>query len=215
MDFRDLPIEGILAAPLLAAVEANSEMARRQAEFILKYGFYKKNGSYHAVMVDMKYTRTFVEPSDNPADGDQNIVERSIIISVPLLTLFPLNTIAVDNVDVDLELEVTSQYHQSTETTSGDSFGDEGMFHDLHKHEHKVHIFGKVGHRKPGISAKRKRNKKKKESYAEQTLAALNVNILAQAIPLPVGVTVLLDAYSKSIMPTGMESDQKPGKNQF
>lgn len=155
---QGLDIAALLSAPLVAATKANNMMLVAQKEFLLNTCFEKKKDGdekyYDTRMVEMKFTR-----------GDD-----ALVFKLPLITLLPMNSLAVDQVTVDFEMEITTQSSDNNNTR----------------------LIGKVSGSEENSSHIRK-------SHAASKLKA---NINASPLPLPLGVTTLIDMYVKSISPT-------------
>ena len=112
---RALNIAELIGAPLAAAASANSQMLKLQTAYLIETCFVKKEeDSYEPVMIEMSITRSAIDNSqrDNPT-----FKKYSAKFKVPLLTLIPINTLAVDNIDINFSLEIISQ----TEVTSEQS----------------------------------------------------------------------------------------------
>ena len=85
-------IESLISAPLTAVSKANAMMLGGQVQFILDYCFKEKNGSHEPVMIKMNF-------SGNTPDG---------CFYIPLITILPLNNLAVDEVSVKFNVEITT-----------------------------------------------------------------------------------------------------------
>lgn len=184
----ELNIESIIGAPLVAASKANVMMLTGQARFLLDYCFEQEAGSdiRRPVMVSMMLSQSSV-------DGDGNVSVNEIVFQVPLLCLLPLNSLAIDNVSVDFDLEITSvgSYAYNAEENS-----------DVQLVERKAVLNGRLA--PPGGGC----NKKVDEQYENTLSSRLKVNIHASGLPLPKGVLTILDMYTKSIRP--IELNEKP-----
>lgn len=101
----------LLTAPLNSIVEANSKMAITQTNFLLAYCFNKVNDHYEPVMIKMVLTNNVITPGI-PATADQPEVQATFkevetTFNLPLLTIIPLNSLAVESGNIDINLEVT------------------------------------------------------------------------------------------------------------
>lgn len=110
--FRGLPMEDLIGAPLAAAVKSNVDLAKATAGFINEIGFEQVddgNGNIvpgPARMVDFLYERPGTDPEGNPT------VEE-VKLKVPILAIVPVPNLQVDLVDITFDMEVKS----STSTT--------------------------------------------------------------------------------------------------
>lgn len=109
--FRGLPIEQLIGAPLKAASDAQIMLAQSLTQFIEQVGLVPqpKNapppppGTARATQqIGFSMTRPLVKP-------DGAIKEEHVELSVPLLSIVPIPNLQVDNVTVDFEMNVHSQ----------------------------------------------------------------------------------------------------------
>ena len=100
---QGLDIENLMGAPLVAATKANTMMLLAQTDFLLSTCFYRKdeNEPYKIIMIDMHFETD----------------EGNSIIKLPLLTIMPINSLAIDQVTVDFEMEITTQSSSEEENT--------------------------------------------------------------------------------------------------
>lgn len=175
----ELNIESIISAPLVAASKANVVMVTGQTRFLLDYCFIKKGETYEPVMIEMVMVKGVVDPSKNPEDPDY-IKKAEMTFSIPLLCLVPINSIAIDKVNVDFDMEITS-------VTSYDS--SHGIVNK------QAQLNGKISNKQDGS------NYTGNGQYKSQSSSKLTVNIHAGPLPLPVGVLTILDLYTKAIQP--------------
>ena len=97
--FTGLPIENLIAAPLLAAAEGQKSLASTTAQFITEVGMDDK-GNTKSV--------TF-----NYEDGSKNVV-----LDVPLLSIINVPSLCVDSIDVEFNMEVSTQSSTKSSTDS-------------------------------------------------------------------------------------------------
>lgn len=93
---NSLPIEKMVAAPLVAAVKAQSEMSLSLAHFIQDVGI-DKDGNMR--MVTLKYE----ESSSDPSTPGQ-----TRYIQAPFLAMTGLPNLAVESADISFDLEVNT-----------------------------------------------------------------------------------------------------------
>ena len=158
-------LEALISAPLTAISKANAMMLSGQAQFILDFCFKNDGDSYSPVMIKMEYSK-------NGAKSYFNL---------PLLTILPLNNLAVDKVDVNFSVEVTSTTtHIPSESPQGNP------------------AKSKILKKKARIGAKITPTEKGKYKD-DPTKNGISVSIEAKQIPLTKGITTLIDVYSKNI----------------
>nr|WP_319569866.1 DUF2589 domain-containing protein [uncultured Draconibacterium sp.] len=185
----DLNIESIISAPLVAASKANVVMVTGQTRFLLDYCF-KKNketDTYEPEMVNMVMVKGLVDNSKKTDDPDY-IQKVEMTFSMPLICLVPLNSLAVDKVNVDFDMEIVSM-------TSYEYINAGGVI------DKRAQLNGRITNKKEDSKMN------PSEQYKSQSKSRLSVNISAGPLPLPVGVTTLLDLYTKSIQPITKNTD--------
>ena len=159
-------LESLISAPLTAISKANAMLLSGQAQFILDYCFMKDGDSYIPITIKMEYSR----------NGEK------AYFHLPLLTILPLNNLAVDKVDVNFNMEVTST---TTHAPSKTLLSNPAKPKILRK---KARIGAKIA---PPEKAKYTNNPSKN---------GISVSIEAKQIPLAKGITTLIDVYSKNII---------------
>lgn len=166
-------IESLISAPLTAVSKANAMMLGGQAQFILDYCFKEKDGIHEPVMIKMNF-------SGNAADGS---------FYIPLITILPLNNLAVNEVSVKFNVEIISaKTHLSTSDGT-----NEAKPEVIQK---KSRISAKIGTEENG-----KRNRQRKSG-------GISVSLKAKQIPLTKGITAIIDLYSKNII-TSTNTEQE------
>jgi hypothetical protein len=183
---KELNIESIISAPLVAASKANVVMVTGQTRFLLEYCFTKKKDSdtYEPVMIEMLMTRGEIVPGEK--DGDPNKIKRhELTFNLPLLTLITLNSLAIDKVNVDFDMEITS-------VTFYEPIGEIGK--QKIPLDRQAQLNGRISY-----DPKQQSNDKAQDKSTMRS--RLKVNINAGPLPLPVGVLTIIDLYSKSIQP--------------
>ena len=159
-------LEALISAPLTAISKANAMMLSGQAQFILDFCFRNNGDSYSPVLIKMEYTK----------DGEKSYFH------LPLLTILPLNNLAVYKVYVNFCVEVTST---TTHVPSNPVRGNPAKSKVLRK---KTRLGAKLA---PKENGKYKDNPSKN---------GISVAIEAKQIPLARGITTLIDVYSKNII---------------
>jgi hypothetical protein len=182
-----LNIESLISAPLIAASKANVMMLTGQTRFLLEYCFLKKVDAskpeheiYEPKMINMVLKKHVIDHTKKQ-DEPGFITEVQMSFSLPLLSIVPLNSLAVDKVNVDFDMEITS-------ITS-------------HENQSNGKIIDKKAQLNGKICNKRKCDNSGTNQPEDQTASRLMVKISASPLPLPVGVLTILDLYSKSILP--------------
>lgn len=159
-------LEALISAPLTAISKANAMMLSGQAQFILDFCFRNNGDSYSPILIKMEYSK----------GGEKSYFH------MPLLTILPLNNLAVDKVDVNFNMEVTST-----------------MSHTSSEPDRRNPAKSRVLMKKARIRAKIAPHEKNK-SKDDPSKYGISVSIEARQIPLAKGITTLIDVYSKNII---------------
>lgn len=214
-EFSGLPMDALIGGPLNAAAKANSAMALTQTKFMLDTCFTKipvaktaelaAYDNYSPVMVVMSLTRGVIIPANLTMNTDGTIdavnsKEASIQylttqFNLPMLTIVPLNSLAVSTVDITFEMEVNSSFsEEQTDEKSSESKG-EGSFE------------AKVGWGPVSVTIKGSASYDSKDSsthnthYQKSNSAKYTVAVHAAQLPLPKGVNTIIEAFAQSISP--------------
>ncbi len=191
--FSGLPMKDLIGAPLVAAAEADNMMAMAQTKFLLETCFARTTSGdreiYKPIMINMTLTRPVINADGTPAepvDSDFNL---------PLLTIIPLNSLAVDEVKVAFEMEVKSSFSsdkssdKEIENKNNSSIGDK-----INASTVSAQITGVV-------AATEKSNSDTNSAFKKSNSAKYEISAHAAQIPLPVGVTIIIEHFSQAIAP--------------
>jgi hypothetical protein len=95
--FKGLPMRELIAAPLIAAAEAQQELAATA------WNFYKQI----AFDDDGKTARVLEFDVERPIQQDGKMTTMSQSVKAPFIGLVPIPSLLIDRVDVDFQMEVT------------------------------------------------------------------------------------------------------------
>ena len=208
--FTGLPMDALIGAPLLAAANANHQMALTQIEFLMSTCFKKvKTGDvdqYEPIMIQMVLTRGVIIPGDPNATPptQPSISYVKSIIGLPLLTILPLNSLAVDNVSVNFVMEVSSSYTEEHSVASQETNKAEGSF------DAKIGALLWNVSLKGSVSHDQSRTTSDSSHYEKKNSATYTVDVHAGQLPLPPGVGVIIQAYSNNVSPIEMPQPTPP-----
>ncbi|MTI31082.1 DUF2589 domain-containing protein [Xanthovirga aplysinae] len=202
--FTGLPMGDLIGGPLIAAASANNQMAATQTKFIMDTCFQKEgsddDATYKPVMIKMLLTQGVINPSSDPG-GDPTITTVDTTFDLPLMTIIPMNSLAVDNVDISFDMEVKSSFSDERSEESATSTAAQASL------EAKVGwgpfsatVRGSISHDSSSSSSYN-------SHYQKSNSAQYSVKVHAGQLPLPDGVGVVLDALTKSIQPTIMPTE--------
>ncbi len=190
---NQIDIEALISAPLVAASKANVVMLTGQTRFLLEYCFTKEEDTYKPIIINMVMSKgnlTSEDDPNNPGKTIKTIKKEELTFGVPLLCLVPINSMAINKVNVDFEIEITSANTWNS-TPSNNSKNNIT--------EKKVALKGKI-------------KNDEKSQYKSSVSSKLTVKIDAGPLPLPLGLLSIMELYSKSIQPLPIED--KPSKTE-
>lgn len=199
--FSGLPMKELIGAPLVAAAQANNMMAMTQTRFLLETCFELNTEGdreiYKPIMIDMTITRAVVNADGTVAESLQSP------FTLPLLTIIPLNSLAVDEVNVSFEMEVKS------------SFACEKSNHDQIEEKHGSTISKKITETNLSaeltgvIGGTDKSDSSKTSSFKKSNSAKYEISTHAGQLPLPIGVTTIIETFTQSIAPIHLKTTPK------
>ena len=202
--FTGLPMESLIGGPLNAVAMANSNMALTQTFFMLNTCFTTKTEttdntiSYEPIMIKMKLIRGVINKPDDsktPLSDEVTIQQLETHFDLPLLTIIPLNSLAVETADVAFEMEVKSSFSE-----------DENSIKDK-EIKSSVDLESKMKLGPVSISIKGSASYASKDSethnthYEKSNSAKYTVNVHAGQLPLPKGVNTIIEAFTQAISP--------------
>lgn len=170
--FSGLPLTALIGAPLKAAADANGMMAKSQIALLLDTCFEvadEKSAALKPIMISFDIERAVVNQ-----DGSSAQDSVKMRVSLPLLTLIPINSLAVETLKVSFEMDVKS----STESRDHD---DDEPTTEMH-----------------GSIAKTSKQDNNSKNSAS---ARYEIELQAGQLPLPRGLTTIIDALTKNIAP--------------
>ncbi|MBB1138097.1 DUF2589 domain-containing protein [Myroides sp. WP-1] len=190
--FLGLPMDSLIGGPLNAAADANAKMSISQTKFILDTCFSKtgteEDPSYQPIMIKMELSRALIKE-------DETIEAVKTTFNLPLLTIMPINSLGIDNVDVEFNMEVNSSYaEENSKEKSEKRAGEAAIEAKIGFGFFSATITGKVSYDSNDSS-------KESQHYSKSNSAKYNVKVHAGQLPLPPGVATIIDVFSKSIDP--------------
>ena len=194
--FTGLPMDSLIGGPLNAAAKANGAMAATQTKFILDTCFSKtdQDPSYKPIMIKMELERGVITPPEE-AGKDAKIDKVLTTFNLPILTIIPLNSLGVDEVSILFDMEVKSSYGEEESEESSKKKAGEASF------EAKIGYGPFTATIKGSASYSSEENSSKSSHYQKSNNAKYAVNVHAGQLPLPLGVTTIINAFSNAIEP--------------
>jgi hypothetical protein len=217
--FSGLPMESLIGGPLCAAAEANARMAHTQSQFILNTCFNSRlikakrvrlnntGGGYESVdeevkmydpiLINLEMIRPALDDNGNQLLGSDNKPAPPAIfqIKVPLMAVIPINSLAVQSVDINFEMEVKSSFEEKVAEKSGSEKKAETGF------EAEVGNFFVKATIKGSASYSSSESKERDTHYQKSNNAKYTVAVKAGQLPMPTGITTILDLYVKNMFP--------------
>lgn len=210
--FSGLPMDALIGGPLNAAATANAAMAMTQTKFMLDTCFNPISAtgsgtgsggqnSYEPIMIVMSLSRPVIvqnEPTSGSGSGSVTFDNITTAFNLPLLTIIPLNSLGVDNVEVTFEMEVQSSYSDDTsQSSSSETSGSASLEAKFGWGPISATITGKA-------SYDQKDAQTHNTHYQKSNSAKYTVNVHAGQLPLPKGVNVIIEAFTNAIQPVNV-----------
>ncbi len=182
-DFKGLPIEDLIATPLIATAHSQSKLAMVTADFISQVGIDQRTGDVRTV--EFRY--------DDTNDKGEVITKK---IDVPLLSVVNVPSLAVKSVDVNFSMEVKTQVVDKTENEQKSQV--EAGFNGSWWSPWSCKITGSVA-----TKSEHTRNTDKSAKY--------DIKVCARDDGMPEGLSRVLDILSSNITPNaGKKVEPKP-----
>lgn len=102
-DFKGIPIQYLIGAPLQAACESQTMLAQAMVDFIDDIAF-DDNGNTQLIKFDLQ----------RPVQTDNGVTTQDFSVQAPLLGLVPIPALLIDTVTIDFTMEVTSSVQKKT-----------------------------------------------------------------------------------------------------
>jgi len=206
--FTGLPMQDLIGGPLNAAATANGMMAVTQTKFLLDTAFEVKDEGgleiYKPIMITMTLKRGVIFPKDPEVPGGEpEIKEIETEIGIPLLTILPLNSLAVDDVTIKFDMEVKSSFSDVQTAKTEEKVSKAGSFSAKFAYGiFSAEVTGSVSSDSSTASSRDTRTEKSNS-------AQYSVSVHAGQLPLPEGVKTIITAYASAIQPIMMPKDSK------
>ena len=108
-NFKGLPMRELIAAPLIAAAEAQQELAATAWNFYQQIAFDGKSGNK---------ARILEFDVERPIQQDGKMTTMSQSVKAPFIGLVPIPSLLIDRVDVDFQMEVTDTSNVKSTTNA-------------------------------------------------------------------------------------------------
>ena len=181
--FRGLPMEDLIGAPLTAACNAQEMLASTTINFIERVCFQQNDKS------TSKYEIRTVPFSFKQQEGNE---QKAYQVEVPLMSIINIPSLQITDVDINFSMEVKSSFSESSKnemeaSTQVETELNAGLF------KMKAKMSG-------SISSSKESTRKSDNS------AKYDVNVMAKQLPPPEGLSRVLDMLDQCIMPIPAET---------
>ena len=179
--FKGLPMRELIAAPLIAAAEAQQELAATAWNFYKQIAFDDDGKTARVLEFDIK----------RPIQQDGKMTTMSQSVKAPFIGLVPIPSLLIDRVDVDFQMEVTDTSNVKS-TTNAEVEAKASAKHWFINAE----ISGKVT------------TARENTRMTNQT-AKYQIHVSASQQPQTEGLSKLMDIMASCIEPITNESNSK------
>ena len=179
--FKGLPMRELIAAPLIAAAEAQQELAATAWNFYKQIAFDDDGKTARVLEFDIK----------RPIQQDGKMTTMSQSVKAPFIGLVPIPSLLIDRVDVDFQMEVTDTSNVKS-TTNTEVEAKASAKHWFINAE----ISGKVT------------TARENTRMTNQT-AKYQIHVTASQQPQTEGLSKLMDIMASCIEPITNESNSK------
>lgn len=196
------------AVPAVQGVPANPTANPPVAEVIGTPAI-PAHDDYAPIMIVMSLTRPVITPGTKGVAADPTATPPVVAVpatpaviqnvttqfNLPMLTIIPINSLAVETVDITFEMEVKSSFSEEETKTSEKEMKSEGSFE------------AKVGWGPFSVTVKGSASYDSKDSsthnthYQKSNSAKYTVNVHAGQLPVPKGVNTIIEAFTQCIQP--------------
>ncbi len=127
--FRGLPMNDLIGAPLIAACDAQLKLANATAQFIQTVGFLPPADPSKGGVGDVRTALfRYARPSLTlPANEAGVVPQEQVDIEVPLLAIVRVPTLAVDEVEITFDMEVKNSESSKDSDDKSGSFSGTGQ----------------------------------------------------------------------------------------
>jgi hypothetical protein len=177
---KGVPIDYLIATPLMSAARANLALGMIMTEFINEIGYApdpRDPKKRITRLLEFELTRPV---KDNM---DQELKTQTITVKAPLLAVVPLPALLIDTVNVDLTVEISQATHQKTTHNVSNELTLGGRYKIV-----TAQFTGKYS-----LAQENTRDTNQTAKY--------NIRVAAKQQPLPEGMSKLMDVFASTIEP--------------
>ena len=171
--FTGLPIKDLIGAPLMAACDAQVALAQATTNFINTVGFDEKDGEKLGTLRKSEFSY------DQFIDGEMQTMN----LSVPLLTMVKVPSLAIKTVDIAFDMEVKSSTSEKKSTAG------------------KMDIDARVGWGPFSAKIQGSVSSSQENTRSTDNSAKYHIELHAADDGMPEGLSRVLDMLNNSIAP--------------
>lgn len=183
-NFAGLHINDIMGQPLISVAKAQDRMAKEQIRSILDSCFHFDGNVYTPVLLKMTVSRSVVV-SDSTDVAYGKLKHVSSVFNLPIITIFPINSLGIDNVNIAFNLEITSQYESDLE--------EDNLF--VNAKTKDIVSIAKISNLKQRETS----NSANIPSNVSEMDPSIQVSVNAGKLPLTRGLLEIIDIYSNTV----------------
>ncbi|MDC8004703.1 DUF2589 domain-containing protein [Aureisphaera galaxeae] len=203
-NFSGILIDDLVSLPLLSVVRSESKMSEEQIALLLNncFNYNPEDNYFTPKVIEMSVTRSVLQPSTIP-DGEPNLEQIVTYFNVPLISLFPINALAIQSVKIDFDIDILWQYNENVGAIEerNDSLGARSLIEQTAENS-KVEMFGKVAKRKNSVA-----NNVSEMEGIDGMNSSYSIDVLAGPLPLSKGILSIIDLYTSAIDPVEMPEE--------
>jgi hypothetical protein len=194
--FSGLPMGALIGGPLQAAASAQQALAMTQTQYILNTGFNQSVDQTTKKVTYTPITATIAMGQSQPVigtDGKVSTADSHLSVDFPIITMVPIPSLAVSSVDITFDMEVKSSYSHETDAESESKTSETGSF------DAKAGFGCFSVELKGSVSHDSSQSNSDKQTYQKSNDAKYHVEVKAEQQPIPDGIKMLLDMFSKNM----------------
>lgn len=186
--FKGLPMSDLIGGPLMAACNAQVQLAQATANFIQTVGFLPQADGQTGPQQIRQVAFQFNRPAGDAPAADGTIPSETVSLEVPLLAVVKVPALSITNVDITFNMEVKNSTSDST-ASSKEAKGSVDASVGWGPFSAKISISGSV-------------SSSSKSERTSDSSAKYNVSVKAQDTGMPEGLARVLDIMNQAIAPT-------------
>lgn len=186
--FKGLPISELIAAPFIAACDAQLKLAQASYVYMTKIGFQTdKDGK-----TDFKNPNLIKFNLQRPVETPDGIKTSTVEVQAPFLGLVPIPSLLIDNINVNFQMEVTAATSDTEKTSKDASINADVNF--------KLGPFGKGN-----IKMEGKLSSSRETTRSTNQTAKYQINVSASQQLQTEGLSKLMDILASCTAPLKVE----------